>query len=229
MSHADNVARIKTVYDALEEIAGEVVFVGGATVSLYADRPATESRPTEDVDILIEVAGRAGYAAIEEKLRSKGFTNDPGSKVICRYIINNVVVDVMPTDKDILGFSNRWYEQAFATAQQFSLDDGYDISIMLPEYFLATKLEAFKSRGKGDGRLSTDFEDIVFVLNNRTAIWQEMEQAAPEVQSYLRDTFSKLMAIKYFGEWVEANLEFYEQARARHISGKLQTFVGIRS
>ena len=52
MSHADNVARIKTVYDALEEIAGEVVFVGGATFSLYADRLATESRPTEDVDIL---------------------------------------------------------------------------------------------------------------------------------------------------------------------------------
>ena len=49
MSHAANVARIKTVYDALEEIVREVVFVGGATVSLYADRPATESRPTEDV------------------------------------------------------------------------------------------------------------------------------------------------------------------------------------
>lgn len=71
MSHADNVARIKTVYDALEEIAGDVVFVGGATVSLYADRLATESRPTEDVDILIEVAGRVGYAAIEEKLRKR--------------------------------------------------------------------------------------------------------------------------------------------------------------
>lgn len=36
MSHAVNVARIKTVYDALEEIAREVVFVCGATVSLYA-------------------------------------------------------------------------------------------------------------------------------------------------------------------------------------------------
>ena len=166
---------------------------------------------------------------IEEKLRKKGFTNDPDSKVICRYTINNVVVDVMPTDQDILGFSNKWYEQAFATAQQFSLGDGYDIAIMLPEYLLATKLEAFKGRGKGDGRMSTDFEDIVFVLNNRVAIWQEMEQAAPEVRSYLHQTFSELMAIKYFGEWVEANLEFYEQGRARYINGKLQTFVEVSS
>lgn len=131
----------------------------------------------------------------------------------------------MPTDQDILGFSNRWYEQAFATAQQFSLGDGYDIAIMLPEYLLATKLEAFKERGKGDGRMSTDFEDIVFVLNNRGAVWQEMEQAAPEVRSYLRHTFSELMAIKYFSEWVAANLEFYEQARVPYISGKLQIFV----
>lgn len=98
----------------------------------------------------------------------------------------------------------------------------------MTRHFLATKLEAFKSRGKGDGRLSTDFEDIVFVLNNRTAIWQEMEQAVPEVRSYLRDTFSVLMAVKYFSEWVEANLEFYEQARGRYISGNLQTFVGVR-
>lgn len=41
MSHRENVVRIKVVYDALEELGREVVFVGGATVSLYADRPAT--------------------------------------------------------------------------------------------------------------------------------------------------------------------------------------------
>ena len=47
--------RIKVVYDALEELANEVVFVGGATVALYADRPSGEARPTDDVDILVEL------------------------------------------------------------------------------------------------------------------------------------------------------------------------------
>ena len=67
---------------------------------------------------------------------------------------------------------------------------------------------------------------MVFVLNNRGAIWQEMEQAAPVVRTYLRHTFSELMAMKYFSEWVAANLEFYGQTRVRYIFGKLQTFVG---
>jgi hypothetical protein len=51
----ENITRIKVVYDALEERANEVVFVGGATVALYADRPSGEARPTDDVDILMEL------------------------------------------------------------------------------------------------------------------------------------------------------------------------------
>jgi hypothetical protein len=85
MSHIENITRIKAVYKALEELAGEVVFVGGATVSLYADRPAAEIRPTDDVDILIELMNYSGYVVIEEKLRSKGFANDVESGIICRY------------------------------------------------------------------------------------------------------------------------------------------------
>ncbi|QEC42618.1 hypothetical protein [Pseudobacter ginsenosidimutans] len=50
-----NLVRIKAVYNALEELGNEVVFVGGATVALYADRPAIEIRPTDDVDILVEL------------------------------------------------------------------------------------------------------------------------------------------------------------------------------
>ena len=49
MSHRENITRIKAVYNALEELADQVVFVGGATVSLYGERPAGEVRPTDDV------------------------------------------------------------------------------------------------------------------------------------------------------------------------------------
>jgi hypothetical protein len=35
------------------------------------------------------------YAAIDEKLRSKGFANDIESGVICRYTIHGITVDVM--------------------------------------------------------------------------------------------------------------------------------------
>lgn len=39
MSARENITRIKVVHDALQELAAEVVFVGGATVALYTDRP----------------------------------------------------------------------------------------------------------------------------------------------------------------------------------------------
>lgn len=104
MSHLQNITRIKAVYDALEELAADVIFIGGATVSLYADRPSMETRPTDDVDILIELLDYKGYAAIDEKLRKKGFENDKTSSVICRYTINGITVDVMPTADKILGF-----------------------------------------------------------------------------------------------------------------------------
>jgi len=39
-----NMTRIKAVYNALEELKHKVVFVGGAVVSLYADREVLEFR-----------------------------------------------------------------------------------------------------------------------------------------------------------------------------------------
>ncbi len=96
MSYNQNIDRIQEVNDALGELANAVVFVGGATVFLCADRAASEVRPTEDVDVLVEVWTRTEYAAVEEKLRLKGFQNDSSSGIICRFKIHGITVDVMP-------------------------------------------------------------------------------------------------------------------------------------
>lgn len=185
MSHLQNITRIKAVYNALEELTSEVVFIGGATVSLYADRPATGTRPTDDVNILVELMKYDDYAAIETKLRAKGFENDVESGVICRYRINGIIVDVMPTSENILVFSNRWYPDGYENAMEIRLDDNYRIRVFAPVWFITSKLEAFRNRGENDGRMSTDFEDIVFVLNNRTSIWEEMDNAPLTVKEYL--------------------------------------------
>ncbi|RYE14784.1 MAG: hypothetical protein EOP45_19180, partial [Sphingobacteriaceae bacterium] len=129
MSHRENLLRIKAVYNALEELSDDVVFVGGATVSLYADRLGEEVRPTDDVDILIELVNYKGYAAVEEKLRQKGFVNDWESGVICRYKVQGIVVDVMPTSDEILGFTNKWYTAGFSNAINYALNEEYVIKI----------------------------------------------------------------------------------------------------
>jgi predicted nucleotidyltransferase len=184
MSHRENITRIKAVYLALEELATEVVFVGGATVSLYSTRPETETRPTDDVDIVVEIVHYKEYAAIEEKLRSKGFVNDVESGVICRYTIHGITVDVMPTSGDTLGFSNKWYPEAFVNSIQVNPEDGLSIRVFSAPYFLATKLEAFVDRGENEGRFSSDFEDIVHVLNNRQSIWEAYPNLCSERVSF---------------------------------------------
>jgi hypothetical protein len=68
MNHRTNITRIKAVSTALGDLKDKVVFVGGATVSLYAERMAEEVRPTNDVDILLELWRKWDYAALEEKL-----------------------------------------------------------------------------------------------------------------------------------------------------------------
>lgn len=136
-----NITRIKVVYDALEELANEVVFVGGATMALYSTRPVGDVRPTDDVDVLLELFHYKDYAIIEEKLRSKGFVNSTESGIICRYSIKGIVVDIMPTEWTVLGFANRWYPQAFQSAIEHTVD-GYTIRILRSDYFVATKIRS---------------------------------------------------------------------------------------
>ena len=71
MSDLQNIVRIKALYDALEELADQVVFVGGATVSLYSDRLATDIRPTDDVDIVIELADLWGLRGARRQIEGK--------------------------------------------------------------------------------------------------------------------------------------------------------------
>jgi predicted nucleotidyltransferase len=113
--------------------------------------------------------------------------NDVQSRVICRYIIHGITVDVMPTSENVLGFKNKWYPEAYAHGMSINLEEGLSVRIFPAPYFLATKLDAFVDRGENEGRFSTDFEDIVHVLNNRLTIWEEINDADESVKQYLKN------------------------------------------
>lgn len=76
----------------------------------------------------------------------------------------------MPTDDEILGFSNLWYPDGYAAAVDRDLGNDSSVKIFPAPYFIASELEAFRALGGDDPRGSSDFEDIIFVLNNRNAI-----------------------------------------------------------
>lgn len=151
-----NLENIRMLELAVEHLGGlldEVVFVGGATVELWiTDEAAPEFRPTDDVDVIVEITTRGDYYRFEKKVRRAGLENDQQSGVICRFKHpdSGLLLDVMPTEASILGFENRWQAEAFPHAIEVELPAGQVIRAIPPAYRLATKLEAFRTRGKED-------------------------------------------------------------------------------
>ena len=169
------------------------VFVGGCATGLVIDDDAGVTvRATKDVDVIIEVVGLAQFRKLENELRSLGFTHDPTGP-ICRWQIDSVLVDVMPDNEKILGFTNRWYRIAIETAETRQLRD-LTIRVVTPALFLATKLEAFRGRGQGDYLGSHDLEDFLAVIDGRVNIVRDCFDAPADVRAYLRDHLMLLLA-----------------------------------
>ncbi len=225
MSHNINIVRIRAVATALKELNAKVVFVGGATISLYPDRPVFEVRPTDDIDVIIEILNYGDRAILEEKLRLIGFSHDIESGVICRYKIEGIIVDIMPTDDPSIGFTNRWYPEGFENAISYEISTGQTIQILSAPYFIATKLEAHKGRGRNDGRTSQDFEDIVYLLENRASIWDEMVNAKTSIKKYLRSEFVDLLNNPNISEWIDAHVERGSPPATYMIIDQLEKFV----
>ena|ERR1700734_1662960 len=95
----------------LEELCEEVTFIGGCiTGLLITDKAAPDVRFTIDVDCIANIITQFEYHNFSEKLRKKGFKEmSAGNHPICRWNCDGVLIDVMPIDKNVLGFSNRWY------------------------------------------------------------------------------------------------------------------------
>lgn len=204
----ENLIRLKAICQALKGLEQEYVFVGGATVSLYATDQdlSDEVRPTDDVDVIVELATYAGYSDLDERLRSLKFTNDITSGVLCRYKYQGIIVDVMPTDPSAIGFSNRWYPNGFKSAINHQLDGETVIKIFTLPYFLASKWEAFKGRGKNDYRTSKDFEDLIFVMENCEDFPLQLKDAPNEIREWLKQEWEPLINTDSFEEGIYAHI-----------------------
>ena len=124
----------------------------------------------------------------------------------CRWLVNGINVDVMPTQEDILGFSNRWYLPAIENANYVEIEQELSIKLVTPPYFLATKIEAFKGRGKGDYMASHDMEDIITVLDGRREIVDEIKSSSDELKTFLSTTFRRFLADKNFLDAIPGQL-----------------------
>lgn len=170
-----------------------MVFIGGAVISLYTDDPAAdEIRPTTDIDMTINLANYSEWAQMQERLSELEFYPDPQGQSICSYKYKSIAVDIMLADDSSLGATNRWYKPGFDFLEQTTLPDGIDITILSAPYFLATKIEAFNNRGNIDFYGSSDFEDIIYLLDNRTNIVEEIIKSDELVQTFIKVELTKI-------------------------------------
>jgi len=196
---ASNIAMIEHVARALGDLKDKMVFVGGSVAELYADFPEiSDIRPTLDVDCVVDIqisSNYADYAKLEEELRKLGFQNDTRENApICRKIYQGIIVDFMPVNSDILGFSNRWYADGIENKISTILPSGTTIYMLSAEYYLATKFEAMNSRGGKDIRGSHDWEDIVFLMNNCEKLTTDVKQCANiQLIKYIKEQFNNLL------------------------------------
>ena len=203
-----NIQMITTVARRLGNLREKVVFVGGCATGLFITDPAMpEVRVTKDVDVIIDIATRMEYSKLEADLRSKGFRNDISEDApLCRWLINGIKVDVMPTQEDILGFSNHWYLPAIENANYVQLEKELAIKLVTPPYFLATKIEAFKGRGNEDYMASHDMEDIITVLDGRREIVDEFKSSSDELKTFLSRTFRIFLTDENFLDAIPGQL-----------------------
>ncbi len=158
-----NLGIIEIAAQALGPLCDELVFLGGcATALLITDSAAPTVRATRDVDTLAEIGSAAEYRELERRLRERGFEVDSTRGApICRWTGHGILLDVMPTDEQILGFGNVWYVSAVDSSVRHRLTSGTEIRLIDPVHFVATKLEAFDGRGNSDFVMSHDLEDVL--------------------------------------------------------------------
>jgi hypothetical protein len=202
-----NYELIEFVADGLgEEFLAEVAFVGGCTTAmLVTDATVLDDiRFTDDVDLVIELAGISAWQHLTERLAAKNFKITGEDEVNCRFRFNDVVVDVMPSDPAVLGYANRWFVEGLSRADKFTLPSGTVIQIFKPTYFLATKLEAFSGRGEGDP-YHKDVEDIIILIDGRTELLEEVRQAEPELKGFITTGIRKLTALSGIDYVIESS------------------------
>ena len=105
---------------------------------------------------------------MEKAVAARGFKHDSSPDApICRWVLDGIMLDLMPSEAGILGFHNRWYPLVVKTATRTILSKNTEILLISAQLFLATKFEAFRGRGRNDYLASHGIEDLITVIDGR--------------------------------------------------------------
>lgn len=167
---------------------------------LLVDNPKVmQFRRTKDVDVIVAAVTYTQFADLEQKMRAHGFQHDSSQGApICRWIVAGCLVDIMPQDPGNLGMNTRWFPEALRLSVPKDLGDGYSAHVVTPALFLATKIEAFKDRGKQDFYSSHDLEDIFTLVDGCGGIVRDVTETEAAVRQFVIAGFKEIRVNPYF-------------------------------
>lgn len=222
-----NLAPLIHAVTKLEPLLNRIVFVGGCVTGLLVSDPAAASvRPTVDVDAIVEIASYDQFRELENELSRLGFRNE--TALICRWFTGELILDIMPVDASILGFSNPWYGLAFKNAQTTEIGE-HTFRVITAPYFLATKLEAFRGRGQQDFRMSHDLEDIITIIDGRSELIDEISRSERNLKDHLSTKFRDLLASPEFRDALPGHLlpDVASQQRISIVLKRIQQIIDV--
>ena len=186
-----NLEIVGQVAQVLGALNKEVVYIGGAIIGVYAtDEAADLPRVTTDVDVCVQVSSLGEMETLRERLAEKNIYPDVNGVHLYRYKYKTILIDFIPFEATPFGPTNPYLKQGFKKAYTIDINS-IAIAVLPVSIFLATKWEAFKNRGS-DPRLSHDFEDMIYILDNNTALLEDCNTA----------TFAVKNALKVFSSFV---------------------------
>jgi hypothetical protein len=112
---SDNLRMLMRVVDRLAPLRHRLVFLGGAVAELFITLPGVhQPRQTKDVDVVVNVVNLGEYSeTLRDQLVALGLEEDTSDGApVCRWLLDDLIVDIMPTRGEILGFSSVWYPLA---------------------------------------------------------------------------------------------------------------------
>lgn len=219
-----NLDGLERVAVDLGELVDELVLVGGTAAGLLITDPGAEPvRPTMDVDVIVEAYTLAQLAQFHRRLRERGFhEGDHDGDPICRWRKGDLILDLLPEDESVLGFTNRWYRAAFDRALESTLPSGVTIRHVDGPHFVATKLEAYADRGGRDPATSHDIEDIVRVFDGRPELPREIVAADLALRTFIAEELLPVLEDRFFREALSTYFTADGDRRARIVFERMR-------
>lgn len=182
---------------------------------------------------MLEILRPIDLVNVEQALRAKGFVHDTliGAPA-CRWKFRGATVDILSPNKEIMGFTSRWYKEAMGNALIKDLG-GISVKIFTLPYFLATKIEAFNGRGNSDFIGSHDMEDIVTIIDlaEQDLLEGVLKSHGENIVQHLVGEFTRLMGNRDFVDSIHGHISDRENldSRVDTVKSRLENLIARAS